>query len=164
MPEIADKGVELDALASVNPDEQRAAIELVKSGNAATVRNAVGTVTGTFSIRSPAARKQDFIRQTSALKRAWNDAEKVALDWFVGWLTEGNSDAVAPAEVKKLKTELKVAKQDVRKFKSHAADLTGRIFKLRDRIHTVEFERDHGIMPEPKPAADDAVKSGSAES
>ena len=33
MPEIADKGVELDALAAVPPEEQKAAVEAVKSGS-----------------------------------------------------------------------------------------------------------------------------------
>jgi ParB family chromosome partitioning protein len=39
-PEIADKGVELDALAAVEPEEQKAAVEAVKSGKARTVREA----------------------------------------------------------------------------------------------------------------------------
>ena len=40
MPEIADKGVELDALAAVEPEEQKAAVEAVKSGKARNVREA----------------------------------------------------------------------------------------------------------------------------
>ena len=40
MPEIADKGVELDALADVEPEDQRAAVEAVESGKARNVREA----------------------------------------------------------------------------------------------------------------------------
>ncbi len=40
MPEIADKGVELDALASMNPAEQRRAVEMVRDGEARSVRDA----------------------------------------------------------------------------------------------------------------------------
>jgi len=40
MPEIADKGVELDALAAVEPEEQKAAVEAVRSGKARNVREA----------------------------------------------------------------------------------------------------------------------------
>jgi len=40
MPEIADKAVELDALAEVEPEEQKAAVEAVKSGRARNVREA----------------------------------------------------------------------------------------------------------------------------
>jgi len=41
MPAIADKGVELDALAAIEPKEQRKAIEAVKSGKARNVREAI---------------------------------------------------------------------------------------------------------------------------
>jgi len=40
MPAIANKGVELDALAAVEPEEQKAAVEAVKSGKARNVREA----------------------------------------------------------------------------------------------------------------------------
>jgi hypothetical protein len=42
MPAIANKGVELDALAAVTPAEQKAAVEAVKSGKARSVREATG--------------------------------------------------------------------------------------------------------------------------
>jgi ParB family chromosome partitioning protein len=41
MPEIADRGVELDALAEAEPEDQKAAVEAVKSGKARTVREAI---------------------------------------------------------------------------------------------------------------------------
>ena len=40
MPEVADNGQELDALAAVTDEEQRKAIEAVKSGRAKTIREA----------------------------------------------------------------------------------------------------------------------------
>ena len=40
MPEIANNGYELDALAAVGPEEQKAAVETVKSGKARNVREA----------------------------------------------------------------------------------------------------------------------------
>ena len=40
IPEIGDKGVELDALAAVEPEDQKAAVAAVKSGRARNVREA----------------------------------------------------------------------------------------------------------------------------
>ena len=49
MPEIADKGVELDALAAMEPEEQKRAVDAVREGKAKTVRGA--------STRPPSAPK-----------------------------------------------------------------------------------------------------------
>jgi ParB family chromosome partitioning protein len=40
MPEVADSGVELDALAAMPPEQQRAAVEMVQAREAATIRDA----------------------------------------------------------------------------------------------------------------------------
>ena len=71
MPEIADSGVELDALANAQPDKQAAAVFAVKSGAARTVREVLAPET---SIRS--GYKIDRI-----LKRitVLTDAERAAL-------------------------------------------------------------------------------------
>ena len=40
MPEIADKGVELDALAAMEPEEQKRAVDAVRGGKSKSVRGA----------------------------------------------------------------------------------------------------------------------------
>jgi hypothetical protein len=41
MPEIANSGVELNALAKLSPEDQRAAVDYVKQGKAKTIRGAL---------------------------------------------------------------------------------------------------------------------------
>jgi hypothetical protein len=57
MPEIADKGVELDALAKMSPDCQARAVATVKSGDAPNIR-AVETARPSTDEAEAAARKE----------------------------------------------------------------------------------------------------------
>jgi ParB family transcriptional regulator, chromosome partitioning protein len=67
MPEIADKGVELDALAAVEPEEQKAAVEAVKSGKARNVREATqGAKNRKRQHPAPAASDGEIVRREIA--------------------------------------------------------------------------------------------------
>ena len=71
---VGDKGAELDALAKVPAEEQRRAIQDVKSGEAESVREALGETTDKTQ------------QQFEALKRAWLKADDEARDMFWNWL------------------------------------------------------------------------------
>lgn len=71
MPEIADSGVELDALANAQPDKQTAAVFAVKSGDAKTVRE---VLTPETAIRSD-YKINHILKRIAVL----TDAERAAL-------------------------------------------------------------------------------------
>ena len=71
MPEIADSGVELDALANAQPDKQTAAVFAVKSGHAKTVRE---VLTPETAIRSD-YKINHILKRIAVL----TDAERAAL-------------------------------------------------------------------------------------
>ena len=54
-PTIADSGVELDALASMPPEAQKAAVAAVKGGKAATVRDAAAKISRRIAAENPDA-------------------------------------------------------------------------------------------------------------
>lgn len=63
-PEIADSGVELDALASLDPPEQRKAVALVETNQAVGIRDAV-------KLMKPKAAKPNFKPQMAADDKWW---------------------------------------------------------------------------------------------
>lgn len=63
IPEIADKGVELDALAAVEPEDQKAAVEAVKSGKARNVREATNGAKKRKRKTKPAPSDQEIVRR-----------------------------------------------------------------------------------------------------
>lgn len=68
VPEISDSGVELDALAAMEPAEQKAAVEAVKSGKARNVREATQCAKPRKPKRRirPAARDEEIVRREMA--------------------------------------------------------------------------------------------------
>jgi len=68
MPEIADKGIELDALAAIEPEQQPAVVEAVRSGKAPNVRAAAKAIGAgkTRRRRKGAAGKQPVRKQPHA--------------------------------------------------------------------------------------------------
>ena len=75
---VGDKGVELDALANASPEEQREAISGVKSGEANSVREALGQ------------KQCHHLNELRRLERAWNAAGETARKLFIennvkGW-------------------------------------------------------------------------------
>ena len=85
MPEIADSGVELDALAELAPAEQRRAVALVEDGQALSIRDARRTIerSALRPAPSPKAAQQIENAQFSTLMRAWNTAAQSARDRFL---------------------------------------------------------------------------------
>jgi ParB family chromosome partitioning protein len=74
IPEIADKGAELDALAAVAPEEQKAAVEAVRSGQARNVREATRAAkTRQRRRRRAALSDQEIVRRemVAAVERCW---------------------------------------------------------------------------------------------
>jgi ParB family transcriptional regulator, chromosome partitioning protein len=61
MPEVTDSGVELDALAAMGPEEQKAAVEAVKSGQALSIREAVLAASNCERKRAPS--DEEIVRQ-----------------------------------------------------------------------------------------------------
>jgi len=80
MPEIADKGVELDALAALETEDQKAAVEAVKSGKARNVREATKGAKTRKRKRQPrpAPSEEEKLRReiTAAVERYENGAER----------------------------------------------------------------------------------------
>ena len=76
----ADKGVELDALASLEPDEQAQAVERVKSGASTDFREAKNFIKGD----EPSPSALEFER----LKKAWQKAGGEARDKFLAWISQ----------------------------------------------------------------------------
>ncbi len=74
----ADKGVELDALASLEPGEQTQAVERVKSGASKDFRAAKDFIKGD----EPAPSELEFER----LKKAWQKAGGEAREQFLAWI------------------------------------------------------------------------------
>ena len=64
MPKIADNGQELDALAAVEPEEQKAAVEAVKSGKARNVREATKGARKRNGETKAAPSDENIVRQT----------------------------------------------------------------------------------------------------
>jgi hypothetical protein len=56
MPKIADSGVELDALASLDPQQQKQAVKMVETGKAKTVREARDKIAPPTPRAAPAVR------------------------------------------------------------------------------------------------------------
>jgi hypothetical protein len=80
-----DKGVELDALKKLSHDEQREAVERVKSGSEGNVRDAVRVLKGD-PINRPAAPINDFEsvnKQLGRIVSAWNAAGPEARNLFL---------------------------------------------------------------------------------
>ena len=75
---VADKGVELDALASLEPDEQAQAVERVKSGASTDFREAKNFIKGD----EPSPSALEFER----LKKAWQKAGGEAREQFLAWI------------------------------------------------------------------------------
>lgn len=76
MPEIANRGVELDALAAVEPEAQKAAVEAVKSGKARNVREATKGAKKRKGSRKakPAPSDEEIVRRAvlAAVKQCQN--------------------------------------------------------------------------------------------
>lgn len=72
--EIADSGVELDALAAVTPAKQRKAVETVKAGKARTVRLAL--------------KPKKRVVPEAALVKLWEKQTPAARKAFVAWVRE----------------------------------------------------------------------------
>jgi len=79
MPEVTDSGVELDALAAVEPGEQWAAVEAVKSGHAFSMREAIKEATARNSKR--ARSDEEIVRRAmvAAVNQCrWKTARRLA--------------------------------------------------------------------------------------
>lgn len=76
-----DKGVELDALAKLSPDERRPLIEQARAGQPVSARKAPAT------IEYQDADEQQF----EALQRAWNRASASARERFLAWVEDNES-------------------------------------------------------------------------
>lgn len=72
----ADTGSELDAIASLEPDEQRQAVERVKSGADKNFREARDF------IRGESADQENNRKQLTALRRAWSQASDIVRKQF----------------------------------------------------------------------------------
>lgn len=85
IPEIADSGVELDALAELDPAQQRRAIALVEGGQAYGIRDAKRLMEPKRQAvtPSPKAAQQVEDKQFAALMRAWNGAGSGARERFL---------------------------------------------------------------------------------
>lgn len=82
---IADSGVELDALASLDAPEQRRALRLVETGKAASIRDARRQLhTGV----ERTYQSDGDERQLKALQQAWNRASAAARKAFTDWLAD----------------------------------------------------------------------------
>lgn len=82
MPLIADSGVELDALAALEPAEQRRVVKMVEDGRVATVRDAVKTIAPTIEQSIDEKWKRRFV---SLLDEATDELRR----WAREYLAEG---------------------------------------------------------------------------
>lgn len=84
-PEIADSGVELDALAALEPQQQRKAVALVESGQAAGIRDAKKLMEPKPPKVTPQFKEAEQARQKrrDAAIRAWNALDEEDRDWFM---------------------------------------------------------------------------------
>jgi ParB family chromosome partitioning protein len=95
MPEIAGKNVELDSLASLKPTEQRRAVEMVRDGEAQSVRDAklkLGLapkmVVQDRELRAQAEKVDDAEDLLQRLQTAWSDADERTRRRFHKWLED----------------------------------------------------------------------------
>jgi ParB family chromosome partitioning protein len=84
LPEIADSGVELDALAKMEPQQQRKAVALVENGQASGIRDARRLMKAKAKVRPAPAQQADGAgRQCrrEAFARAWAALDEVDREW-----------------------------------------------------------------------------------
>ena len=110
MPKISDSGVELDALAKATPEEQVAAVEAVKTGQAKTIREVISQpkpvyTHGTEKPAPPTPRAKPTVREALA-KGRYNKSPEL-LEWvrtYQRWPTKTKAKArelfltITPAE------------------------------------------------------------------
>lgn len=95
IPEIADSGVELDALAELDPAQQRRAVALVEAGQAYGIRDAKRLMEPKRQpmTPSPKAAQQVEDNQFTILMRAWNAAGSAARERFLAEIDTPVADA-----------------------------------------------------------------------
>jgi len=99
MPKISDSGVELDALAKATPEEQVAAVEAVKTGQAKTIREVISQpkpvyTHGTEKPAPPTPRAKPTVREALA-KGRYNKSPEL-LEWvrtYQRWPTKTKAKA-----------------------------------------------------------------------
>jgi len=79
---VADTGVELDALASMTPEEQSQAVERVKSGASVNIREAKAFIKG----NEDELAEERVEKELAAMKSAWNKASEAAQEAFLLWM------------------------------------------------------------------------------
>src|SRR6185312_15831820 len=84
LPEIADSGVELDALADMEPAQQKRAVALVESGQAAGIRDAKKLMEPKPTKIQPHFKEAQQVEENQflALMKAWNSAGENARERF----------------------------------------------------------------------------------
>lgn len=97
-PEIADSGVELDALAGMEPQQQRRAVALVEAGQAAGIRDAKKLIEQKAPKVSPHFKEAEITRQKrrDAFIRAWNALDDEDREWALAQIDHPVADN-APA-------------------------------------------------------------------
>jgi len=94
LPEIADSGVELDALADMEPQQQKKAVALVESGQALGIRDArklmePKPVKLTSHFKEAEVERQ---RRRDAFVKAWNALDEEDREWARGHIDEPLAD------------------------------------------------------------------------
>lgn len=80
--EIADSGIDLDALSNLPAQQQSDAIDLIEGGTCKSVRDAAEFITG------QSAEEIEIQKQFESIRRAWKKAKEPARNKFLEWLDQ----------------------------------------------------------------------------
>lgn len=101
VPEIADSGVELDALADLEPQQQRKAVALVESGQAAGIRDAKKLMEPKPPKVTPHFKEAEQARQKrrESFIKAWNALDEEDREWALSQIDRPVADQTAALRV-----------------------------------------------------------------